>query len=135
MAELKRCQKMNVLLLLAFAALLFCAPAVAFAKRGAPQEVEPVTTATLKIVAPLDDGRVGRIQAFDSRDGRLLWSLVVFENKIDPRLEEDVQCRFIRSLKIVGDTLEVTAEGGARYRVFLSTRKVEPLATAKEPNH
>lgn len=116
----------------ALAVFILNVPAVGFAKRAAPQAVAPVFTSTLKIVAPLDDGRVGRIQAFDRVDGRLLWSLVVFENKIDPRLEEDVPWRFIRSMKAVGETLEVTAEGGARYRIVLATQTVERLATSKQ---
>jgi hypothetical protein len=107
-------------------------PAFCFAKRATPQKVAPAFTSVLKIVAPLDDGKIARIQVFDRADGRLLWSLVVFENKIDPSEEEDVQWRFIRSMKAVGDTLEITAEDGARFRVILVSRKVELLPTPKK---
>lgn len=115
-----------------FAALVMGMSAVGFAKRVAPKEFEPVLTANLRIVAPLDDGRVARIRVFDRCDGRLLWSLVVFENMIKPGLEEDVQWRFIKSMKAVGDTLEVVAEGGTRYRVNLTTRKVELLPPSEK---
>lgn len=117
-------------------AIAFCLPSPGFAKRRAPQKVEPVLTPTLRIEAPLNDGRVARINVFDRADGQLLWSLVVFENKIDPGMEEDVQWRFIRTMKIVGDVLEILAEDGAGYRVILATRKVERLATPQEgANH
>jgi hypothetical protein len=116
----------------ALAALVLGFPGFCFAKRAAPQKVEPAFTSTLKVVAPLDDGKIARIEVFDRADGRPLWSLVVFENKIDPRLEEDVQWRFIKSMKAVGDTLEITAEGGACYRVILATRKIELLPTPKK---
>ena len=112
---------------LTLAAVALAFPGVGFAKRDRPQAVESVLTSTLRIVAPLDDGKVARIHVFERSEGRLLWSLVVFENKIDPGLEEDAQWRFIRSMKIVGDALEIVAEGGRRYRVILATRKVELL--------
>jgi hypothetical protein len=114
------------------AAMIFGCPVIVFGKRAAPRKVEPVETATLRIIAPLDDGRVGRIQVFDRSDGRLLWSLVVFENRIDPALEEDVQWRFITSLKLVDDHLEISAEGGTRYRVNLGTRRIEKLADVRK---
>jgi hypothetical protein len=111
--------------------LAICVPLIVFAKRPAPRKVESVLTPTLRIEAPLDSGRIGRIQAFDRTDGKLLWTIVVFENQIDPRIEEDVQWRFIESMRVVGDALVVTAEGGSRYRVMLATRKIERLTTSK----
>ena len=121
--------KMKSIRLIAMvAALVVCLPLISFGKRAAPKAVEPALTQSLRIVAPLDDGRVARIQVFDRADGRLLWSLMVFENKMQPGLEEDVQWRFIKSLKVTGDSLEVVAEDGASYRVNLTTRQVEPLS-------
>jgi len=47
-------------------------------------------------------------------------------------MEEDVQWRFIESMKAVGDVLEINVEGGAHYRMILETRKVERLAALKD---
>lgn len=116
-------------LILSVALLAFVWPAACAAKRARPQEVPPVLTATLRIEAPLDNGRVARIEAFDRAGGPLLWSLVVFENEINPELEEDAQWRFIRTMVLVGDQLEIVAEGGARYQLDLVTRKVGQIVT------
>ena len=105
---------------------------VCYAKRVAPEKVEPVFTTTLRIEAPLDDGRSARVQAFDRTDGHLVWTVVVQKNWIRPWLEEDVQWRFIEAMKLVGDDLEVTIEGGSRYRVFLATHKVERLPSLRK---
>jgi len=78
----------------------------------------------------VNNGREARIFVHDRADGRLLWSVVVCEIKIDPNLEEDVQWRFISQMKLVGDTVEVTVGRNERYRVFLTTRKVEKIAAA-----
>jgi len=111
------------------AILSLFAPSVCLAKRVQAKPVAPVVVGDMRIEAPLDSGRVGRIQAFDRLDGHLLWSLVVFENKIDPQMEEDVQWRFIESMKVVANGLEITVEMGARYHVDLKTHKVVKLAT------
>lgn len=119
-------------LLLLFALLAGGWPAIVSAKHVKPATVPPAFTSTLRIEAPLDDGKVARIRAFDRADGHLLWSLVVFKNRIYPWREECVQWRFITSLLVAGDTVEITAEDGRRYRVMLATRKVERLATPKK---
>jgi hypothetical protein len=120
----------HLFLVFIFSALCMVMPSLLSAKRLPPELVEPVSTGTLRIEAPLNNGREACIYAYDRADGHLLWSVVVFTQKIDPNLEEDVQWRFITGLKIVGDVIEVTAEGGARYRVFITTRKVEKIVSA-----
>jgi hypothetical protein len=104
-----------------------CVPSICLAKRIAPQKVEPVIVADMRIEAPLDSGRSERIQAFDRLDGHFLWAVVVFENKIDPNLEEDVQWRFIKKMALANGALEILAEDGTRYSVDLSTHKVTGL--------
>jgi hypothetical protein len=104
-----------------------CVPSICVAKRLPPQKVEPVVVADIRIEAPLDSGRLGRIQAFDCSDGHLMWVLTVFENKIDPKMEEDVQWRFIKKLTFANGSLEVLAEDNTRYSVDLSTHKVTEL--------
>ena len=116
-----------------FVMLAFWSPSISFAKHVVPAKVPPVHTANMRIEVPLDDGKVGRIQAFDRADGHLLWSLVVFKNRIYPWREECVQWRFITGMAIVGEALDVTVEDGRHYRVLLATRKVERLAVAPKP--
>ncbi len=115
-----------------FVMLVLIWPAIGSAKHIKPKAVPAVFTSTLRIEAPLDDGKSGRIQAFDRADGHLVWSVVVFKNRIYPWREECVQWRFITSMTVVGDTVEITAEDGRRYCVLLATRRVERLAALKE---
>ncbi|MCL2660527.1 MAG: PQQ-like beta-propeller repeat protein [Acidobacteriaceae bacterium] len=114
-------------LLYVLSAILIGMPLPPSAKRLPPKPVSPVYTSTLRIEAPLDNGREARICAYDRVDGRLLWSVAVFEQRIDPNLEEDVQWRFITQMEIDGDAVVVTAEGGSVYRVSLTTLIVERL--------
>src|SRR4051812_44352047 len=106
--------KPSALILLPLAVAL---SSIGFAKHITPVPVPPVLTSSARIEAPLDDGRLGRIQAFDRADGHLLWSLVVFKNRIYPWSEECVQWRFITSMALVGAALEITVEDGRHYRV------------------
>lgn len=107
--------------------LTFALAATAFAERTAPPSVTPVFAGPLRIEAPNTDGRVARIEAFDRFGGQRVWSAVVFESKIDPSIEEDAQWHFIRSLRVVGDFVEVTADDGTRYWVSLTKRKTEEI--------
>jgi hypothetical protein len=65
------------------------------------------------------------VVASDLKSGKKLWDLVVFQTKIDPYMEEDVQWVFITSLKFDGDSLIVQDEKSRCYRVNLITRTVE----------
>ena len=102
-----------------------------YAKRAAAGKVEPVLTTTLRIEAPLDNGRTARVQAFDRSDGHLIWTVIVQRNRIRPWLEEDVQWRFIESMKLIGDDLEIGVEHGSWYRVNLITHKVKKISSEK----
>jgi hypothetical protein len=51
--------------------------------------------------------------------------LTVFTNRIDPKLEQDVQWVFIKSLAIRDGKLMVTSERGATHRIDLNMRTVE----------
>ena len=81
---------------------IFCVlvllPCLASAKRISPLKVEPVFYEGIRYVAPNDDGQRGYIQAWDATTNKKLWELTVFTNRIDPKLEEDVQWVFIKTL-------------------------------------
>jgi hypothetical protein len=94
------------------------------AKRIAPAAVEPVIHEGVRYVAPNDDGRRAYIEAWDVRTNKKLWDLTVFTNRIDPKLEEDVQWVFINTLSIRDDTLIVTSERGTTYQIDLRTKAI-----------
>jgi len=111
----------RVVLLICAAALL---PCLASAKRAAPAKVEPVIYQGVRYVAPNDDGRRAYIEAWDIQTNKKLWELTIFANRIDPKLEEDVQWVFINKLGIRGNVLIVTSERGATYQIDLKTKAI-----------
>jgi hypothetical protein len=50
--------------------------------------------------------------------------LTVFTTPIDPKLEEDVQWVFIKSLSLRDGTLGITSERGKTYQIDLKTKLV-----------
>ena len=94
------------------------------AKRSAPTEVEPVIHAGIRYVAPNDDGRRAYIEAWDVQTNKKLWDLTVFTNRIDPKLEEDVQWFFIDKLSVHDGMLIVKSERGTTYQIDLTTKVI-----------
>ena len=123
-------------LVLIFSAITLL-PCLAPAKRASPPKVEPVIHDGIRYVAPNDDGRRAYIEAWDVQTNKKLWDLTVFTNRIDTKLEEDVQWIFINELSVRDDTLLVTSEHGRRYQVDLRTKAIkesEPnLSQASQP--
>jgi len=102
-------------------------PCLTSAKRTVSAEVAPVIYEGVRYVAPNDDGRRAYIQAWDVWSDRKLWELTIFTNEIDPKLEEDVQWVFIKTLRVHDGALMVTSERAKTYRVDLRTRGVTPI--------
>jgi outer membrane protein assembly factor BamB len=109
------------------------APSMPAPKRVAPPKVKPVTIGDVRYEA-IHWGRErelgqngGYIAALDATTGAELWTLKVYDIAYDDRMEEDVQDRFIKSLKADASGLLVTDEDGCRYSVDLETRTVKPL--------
>jgi hypothetical protein len=96
---------------------------LAAAKRAAPPNVEPVIHEGIRYMAPNDDGRRAYVEARDVETDKKLWDLTIFTNRIDPKLEEDVQWVFIKTLGVEDGVLLVTSEHDRRYQVDLK-RKV-----------
>jgi hypothetical protein len=99
-------------------------PCLADAKRAGPPEVEPVTHNGIRYVAPNNDGRRAYIEAWDVQTNKKLWDLTVFTNRINPKLEEDVQWFFIDKLSVRNDTLIVKSERGTTYQIDLRTKAI-----------
>jgi hypothetical protein len=97
------------------------------AKRIAPPKVEPVIYEGIRYIAPNEDGRRAYIEAWDGHTNKKLWDLTVFTNRIDPKLEEDVQWIFIKALSVEDGVLLVTAEHSRRYQVDLKTKAIKEL--------
>ena len=112
---------MRVILVLSAIALV---PCWTFAKRSAPPRVEPAIHDSIRYVAPNDDGRRAYIEAWDAQTNKKLWELTVFTNRIEPRLEEDVQWVFINKLNVRDGTLLVISERGNTYQIDLKTKAI-----------
>jgi hypothetical protein len=108
-------------------------PCLTSAKRIAPSTVEPVIHAGIRYVAPNDNGRRAYIEAWDVKTNKKRWDLTVFSNRIDPKLEEDVQWVFIKTLSIEGDRLVVTSERGNTYQIDINARAVSQSGAPSSP--
>jgi hypothetical protein len=97
-------------------------PYFADAKRLPSATVAPVVYDGTRYVAPNDDGRRAYIEAWDVQTNERLWELTVFTNRIETRLEEDVQWVFINKLNVRDGTLLVTSELGNTYQIDLKTK-------------
>jgi hypothetical protein len=101
-------------------------------KRAAPPEVAPVVIDSVSYsvlhfgLAEGLEQNGGYIVATDRKSGKRLWLVKMYDNKIDPNLERDVQDVFIRSLKKQGKLLEATDEKGRQYLLDPKTRQVRP---------
>jgi hypothetical protein len=101
-------------------------------KRVGPPNVPPVVIGDLRFEA-IHWGKErgfgqngGYIAALDARSGRELWTLKIYDVVYEPRMEEDVQDVFIKTMSrsASGNRLEVTDERGRRYLVDLQSRSV-----------
>lgn len=106
---------------------------LASAKRVAPAKVDPVVFEGIRYVAPNDDGRRGYVEAWNVGSNKKLWELTLFTNRIDPKLEEDVQWVFIKVLKIQDGRLIATSEHGETYQVDLKTKEITQSDSRSSP--
>ena len=107
---------------------------LASAKRSAPAKVDPVIYDGIRYVAPNDDGRRGYIEAWDVATEKKLWELTLFTNRIDPKLEEDVQWVFINALNIREGRLIAASEHGENYQVDLKTKEITQFDSSSSPS-
>src|SRR6476469_6410634 len=104
--------------------LMLLLPQLTSAKRLPPAKVDPVIYGGIRYVAPNDDGRRGYIEAWNVGTNKKLWELTIFTNGIDPNLEEDVQCVFIKALNIQDGRLIATTESRKTYQVDVNTKAI-----------
>lgn len=101
-----------------------CIALPAAAKRIAPKPVSIVHQGVRYEAVHFGSDRGNRIQAIDIKTDEKLWDLVIYEVKLDPNLERDVQDVFINSMKIEGDKLHLTNESQEEFVVDLSKRRL-----------
>ena len=112
----------NGIILAAIIALLTL---TAYARRDLPTKVDPVTGDGIQYEAPNRLTRVVVVEAWDETSHKLLWEQTVYEMKIDPELEEDVQWDFIKTLQLDGNTLIIATESRRAFRLNVKTREIE----------
>jgi hypothetical protein len=110
--------------LVLLALMLIATPCLA--KRTNPPEVPPVESGGIRYLAPNTSGRVAYVEAWEIRNGKKLWTVAVFTNRIRPGLEEDVQWVYIRKLEVVDGRLVATDEEGRTH--FVDLKKQAPEA-------
>ena len=103
--------------------MLVATPALAM--RTPAPEVPPLEHNGVRYIAPNRNGRKPTLRSWDIRTGTKLWEVVVYRNRIDPSLEEDVQWVFIETLEVIEGKLAVTNERGKTYLVDLKTGQVQ----------
>jgi outer membrane protein assembly factor BamB len=108
--------------LLALCILLLGGIASSFAKRAAPRTVAPVLADGIRYSAPPE--AMGFVVAAAADSGKELWRMRIYEVRVDPNLESDVQDVFITSLTLKDGALIITNERGEKYALDLKARKV-----------
>ena len=108
--------------LLALCAVLLAGVVPIAAKRSAPAPVAPVVTNGIRYSAPSD--AMAFVVAADAGTSKELWRARIYEVRVDPNLERDVQEVFIVSLAVKDGFLLIANERGEKYALDLQTRKV-----------
>ena len=76
-------------------------------------------------------GRTYFIEVWDVKTEKKLWERKIYETIYDLTEEQDVQDRFITSLRVEGRKLIITNENGDVYELNLDTKEVAKTATSK----
>jgi hypothetical protein len=101
------------------AVLLVTIAAPAWAKRAPAPVVQPIVVRGVKYVIPNTDGTIGRIQAYNAKTNKLVGEKVLYNIKLQPNLETDVQWVFIKSMQRQGNRLLIVNEKGEKFTLRL----------------
>jgi len=101
----------------------------AYAKRGPAPVLPPLTVNGVRY--SVSGGHVEKepvsavvLHAVDRSSGHPVWEATLYEIKLNPPLETDVQDVYVTSMQVVDDVLEVANEAGDTIKVDLATGKV-----------
>ena len=100
-----------------------------------PPEVPPVERGGVRYEQATDGHSVGANQvggvlvAADAKTGAHLWTLIVYGNPVDPKMEADAQWLFFTRMAFDADgMLRITNEAGKSFLVDVTARSVKPAA-------
>jgi outer membrane protein assembly factor BamB len=109
---------------------LFFPPAVAHAKRGPAPVIAPVIKGGVEYaVSPQPEWRQEEkgtvfLYAKDAKTGQPLWSLELYQIKVNPKIESDVQDVCVSSMRVSDGKAHIRNEKGDEITVDLATRQV-----------
>jgi hypothetical protein len=112
--------KLSLLLLICTALVSGIVPASA--KRAAPAMVAPVVENGVRYEAPHD--AMGFVVAIEVATNKELWRVRIYEVRVDPNLERDVQDVFITSLVAKDGSLLIANERGEKFALDIQTRNI-----------
>lgn len=95
---------------------LFFLTGASEAKRGPAPEVKPLKYLSYEISAPNTPEEMGKVMLRSPKTDHLV---KVYEIKVTPSLEKDVQWVFIKNMRLEGDRLVVTDEKGKEHELDL----------------
>lgn len=102
------------------------------ASRQPPPDVPPITVGGVRYAQragdEASDGQVGGLLGAYDAQGRLLWTLKVYDNRRQPGLEGDVQDVYFSAMTLEPDgRLRIVDESARGYLVDIATRSVTAL--------
>ncbi len=99
----------------------------AMAKRTTPMVVQSIFSKGIEYRAPLAVDKMGVVQAWDVKTGKLLWEKKIYSVRYRLLLERNVQWVFITHLKADAGIIVVTNERGKRFLLNLRSKRVRRL--------
>ncbi len=124
-------------------ACMILAVSFLYAKRMAPELIDPVKNDKYVVTAPNachwhNDPKtkefvrpgccfMGGIHVYDRKTKDLIWRTRVYEVKVNPCVELDVQEVYITKMELKGDILTVTNEKNFVYEVDLKNKKIKAV--------
>lgn len=112
--------KRLIILWVVMAALSAC---VVYAKRKAPEKVDPVIQNGTEYRAA--KGHMGHVEAWDTKSKQMIWRRQIYVVKYTVGLERDVQDVFIKTIELKGNILIVKNERKSEYELNLESLEVK----------
>jgi len=101
----------------------------AFAKRGAPKYITPVSKDGIEYSAPLDPSQLGFVVASWQKTKGVIWRKQIYVIKYEYKygLEEDIQWVFVSGIRLTDNKLIITNEVDYEYELDLDSLQVKVL--------
>jgi hypothetical protein len=109
--------------------VILCVAQTAYAKRLPPPDLSPLTVNGVRY--SVQGGHIDELPqtavilvAVDLNTKRHRWETTLYEIKLNPRLETDIQDVFVESMRLVDGRLELVNEAGDTIKIDAATGKV-----------